>query len=247
MIVRHISNILLIFHTLLDIQLLTNYLEEYGGWSAWDKTVGSWDWSKLALSHQWSIPPPRWATEREQMNIELEDKLKEESVVKEERMVKKESVAKGESVGENGGKEENVEVVERNGTGVEERKAGGCEVIKGEGEKNDVKGVVEYHIISFLKRKSSPANLPTTSPAKRTTPPMTASSPNTCPPIKAACFPSTSSLLQEMKSSHPHLSLGCPLLDRALAGGVRRSTLTEVAPYYHYGMLVSFLLSTGGR
>ena len=83
-------------------QLVTKYLEEHGGWSCWDQTVGSWDWSTLALSHQWAIPPPAWARKRELADIELEDRLKEDSVkedvTKEENVMKEESVMKEKSV-----------------------------------------------------------------------------------------------------------------------------------------------------
>ena len=134
------------------LKQVTYYLEEYGGWSAWDKTVGSWDWSKLALSYQWAIPLPEWSTERERMDIEQEDKLKEESVLKGESLLKEESVMKKECVlkeesvmkkesvlkedvkGDGCGKAESLDVEERNGIG-----EGNRAVAEKEREEGDVK------------------------------------------------------------------------------------------------------------
>ena len=82
----------------------------------------------------------------------------------------------------------------------------------------------------FLKVETTPVNKPTTS--KKT--PLFAT-PASSSPTATSIFQSVSSLLKETKNSLPFLSLGCPLLDRALAGGIRRSALTEVACMASHG------------
>ena len=74
----------------------------------------------------------------------------------------------------------------------------------------------------FLKVETTPVNKPTTS---------LFATPASSSPTATSIFQPVSSLLKETKNSLPFLSLGCPLLDRALAGGIRRSALTEVASH----------------
>ena len=78
----------------------------------------------------------------------------------------------------------------------------------------------------FLKVETTPVNKPTTS--KKTS---LFATPASSTPTATSIFQPVSSLLKETKNSFPFLSLGCPLLDRALAGGIRRSALTEVASH----------------
>ena len=78
----------------------------------------------------------------------------------------------------------------------------------------------------FLKVETTPVNKPTTS--KKTS---LFATPASSSPTATSIFQPVSSLLKETKNSLPFLSLGCPLLDRALAGGIRRSALTEVASH----------------